>query len=51
MAEKKERLAEEQRQAKALREAENDRSRAARLLGITRSQLYSRMQKYGLAAG
>ncbi|MFL6236731.1 MAG: sigma 54-interacting transcriptional regulator [Thermoanaerobaculia bacterium] len=37
--------------AKALREAENNRSRAARLLGITRSQLYSRMQKYGLAAG
>ncbi|HKV09192.1 MAG TPA: sigma-54-dependent Fis family transcriptional regulator [Thermoanaerobaculia bacterium] len=37
--------------AKALREAENNRSRAARLLGITRSQLYSRMQKYGLAEG
>ena len=37
--------------AKALREAENNRSRAARLLGITRSQLYSRLQKYGLAAG
>jgi transcriptional regulator with GAF, ATPase, and Fis domain len=37
--------------AKALREADNNRSRAARLLGITRSQLYSRMQKYGLAAG
>jgi transcriptional regulator with GAF, ATPase, and Fis domain len=36
---------------KALREAENNRSRAARLLGITRSQLYSRLQKYGLAAG
>jgi transcriptional regulator with GAF, ATPase, and Fis domain len=36
--------------AKALQEAENNRSRAARLLGITRSQLYSRMQKYGLAA-
>ncbi len=35
--------------AKALHEAENNRSRAARLLGITRSQLYSRMQKYGLA--
>jgi transcriptional regulator with GAF, ATPase, and Fis domain len=34
--------------AKALQEAENNRSRAARLLGITRSQLYSRMQKYGL---
>jgi transcriptional regulator with GAF, ATPase, and Fis domain len=37
--------------AKALQEAENNRSRAARLLGITRSQLYSRIQKYGLAAG
>jgi transcriptional regulator with GAF, ATPase, and Fis domain len=37
--------------AKALREADNNRSRAARLLGITRSQLYSRMQKYGLTAG
>jgi transcriptional regulator with GAF, ATPase, and Fis domain len=34
--------------AKALQEADNNRSRAARLLGITRSQLYSRMQKYGL---
>jgi DNA-binding NtrC family response regulator len=34
--------------AKALKEAENNRSRAARLLGITRSQLYSRMQKHGL---
>ena len=34
--------------ARALQEAENNRSRAARLLGITRSQLYSRMQKYGL---
>ncbi len=37
--------------AKALREADNNRSRAARLLGITRSQFYSRMQKYGLTAG
>jgi DNA-binding NtrC family response regulator len=37
--------------SKALREADNNRSRAARLLGITRSQLYSRMQKYGWAAG
>jgi transcriptional regulator with GAF, ATPase, and Fis domain len=34
--------------AQALQKAENNRSRAARLLGITRSQLYSRMQKYGL---
>ena len=34
--------------AKALEEARNTRSRAARLLGITRSQLYYRMQKHGL---
>jgi transcriptional regulator with GAF, ATPase, and Fis domain len=34
--------------AKALAEARNNRSRAARLLGITRSQLYYRMQKHGL---
>jgi len=34
--------------AKALEEARNNRSRAARLLGITRSQLYYRMQKHGL---
>jgi len=37
--------------AKALQEARNNRSQAARLLGITRSQLYSRMQKHGLDAG
>jgi transcriptional regulator with GAF, ATPase, and Fis domain len=37
--------------AKALRESKNNRSRAARLLGITRSQLYSRMQKHGLGEG
>jgi transcriptional regulator with GAF, ATPase, and Fis domain len=37
--------------AKALAEAGSNRSRAARLLGITRSQLYYRMQKHGLAAG
>ncbi|HKI02673.1 MAG TPA: sigma 54-interacting transcriptional regulator [Thermoanaerobaculia bacterium] len=37
--------------AKALDEAGKNRSRAARLLGITRSQLYYRMQKHGLAAG
>jgi Nif-specific regulatory protein len=36
--------------AKALRTARNNRSRAARLLGITRSQLYYRMQKHGLAS-
>jgi DNA-binding NtrC family response regulator len=34
--------------AKALKESGNNRSRAARLLGITRSQLYYRMQKHGL---
>jgi transcriptional regulator with GAF, ATPase, and Fis domain len=34
--------------AKALKEAQNNRSQAARLLGITRSQLYSRLQKHGL---
>ncbi len=36
--------------AKALQEARNNRSRAARLLGITRSQLYTKMQKHGLDA-
>ncbi|HKN46958.1 MAG TPA: sigma-54-dependent Fis family transcriptional regulator, partial [Candidatus Polarisedimenticolia bacterium] len=36
--------------SKALQETRNNRSRAARLLGITRSQLYSRMQKHGLDA-
>jgi transcriptional regulator with GAF, ATPase, and Fis domain len=34
---------------KALHEARNNRSQAARLLGISRSQLYSRLQKHGLA--
>ena len=34
--------------AKALRDAGNNRSRAARLLGITRSQLYTRIQRHGL---
>jgi transcriptional regulator with GAF, ATPase, and Fis domain len=37
--------------AKALHEARNNRSRAARLLGITRSQLYYRIEKHGLANG
>jgi len=37
--------------AKALKEAGNNRSRAARLLGITRAQLYYRMQKHRLDAG
>ena len=36
---------------RALREARNNRSQAARLLGITRSQLYSRMQKHGFEVG
>ena len=35
---------------KALQEAQNNRSQAARLLGITRSRLYSRMQKHGLSS-
>jgi transcriptional regulator with GAF, ATPase, and Fis domain len=33
----------------ALKEARNNKALAARLLGITRSQLYSRIQKYGIA--
>jgi transcriptional regulator with PAS, ATPase and Fis domain len=33
---------------KALQEARNNKALAARLLGITRSQLYSRIQKYGI---
>ncbi|HUD71087.1 MAG TPA: helix-turn-helix domain-containing protein, partial [Dongiaceae bacterium] len=35
---------------KALAETGNNRSRAARLLGITRSQLYSRLQKHSIDA-
>jgi Nif-specific regulatory protein len=34
---------------KALRETSGNKSRAARLLGLTRAQLYSRLEKYGLA--
>jgi len=34
--------------AKALQEARNNRSRAARLLGISRSQLYYKIQKHGI---
>jgi Nif-specific regulatory protein len=34
----------------ALRAAQNNRSRAARLLGITRSQLYTKLQKHRLDA-
>jgi DNA-binding NtrC family response regulator len=33
---------------RALAEAANNRSKAARILGITRSQLYTRMQRHGL---
>jgi transcriptional regulator with PAS, ATPase and Fis domain len=33
---------------KALTQARHNKSRAARLLGLTRSQLYSRIEKYGL---
>jgi transcriptional regulator with GAF, ATPase, and Fis domain len=33
---------------KALAQARHNKSRAARLLGLTRSQLYSRIEKYGL---
>ncbi|HKH44230.1 MAG TPA: helix-turn-helix domain-containing protein [Thermoanaerobaculia bacterium] len=33
---------------RALKQAENNKSRAARLLGLTRAQLYSRLEKYGL---
>ena len=35
---------------KALEEARNNRSRAARLLGITRSQLYTKLQRHHLDA-
>jgi DNA-binding NtrC family response regulator len=34
--------------AKALGQAKGNKSRAARLLGLTRAQLYSRLEKYGL---
>jgi len=33
----------------ALKDARNNKAQAARLLGITRAQLYSRLQKYGVA--
>jgi transcriptional regulator with GAF, ATPase, and Fis domain len=32
----------------AMKDARNNKAQAARLLGITRAQLYSRLQKYGL---
>ena len=34
---------------KALAQARHNKTRAARLLGLTRAQLYSRIEKYGLA--
>jgi transcriptional regulator with GAF, ATPase, and Fis domain len=34
---------------KALQDARGNKSQAARLLGLTRAQLYSRMQKYGVS--
>jgi transcriptional regulator with GAF, ATPase, and Fis domain len=33
----------------ALKDARNNKAQAARLLGITRAQLYSRLQKYGIS--
>ena len=35
---------------RALRDTRGNKSKAARLLGLTRSQLYSRSDKYGLTA-
>ena len=35
--------------AKALAQARHNKTRAAKLLGLTRAQLYSRIEKYGLA--
>jgi transcriptional regulator with GAF, ATPase, and Fis domain len=37
--------------AKALTQARFNKTRAAKLLGLTRAQLYSRIEKYGLANG
>jgi DNA-binding NtrC family response regulator len=34
----------------ALARARQNKTRAAKLLGLTRSQLYSRIEKYGLRA-
>ena len=34
--------------AKALSQSKGNKSKAARLLGLTRAQLYSRLEKYGL---
>jgi transcriptional regulator with GAF, ATPase, and Fis domain len=35
---------------KALEKARNNKAQAAKLLGLTRSQLYSRLGKHGLQA-
>ena len=35
---------------RVMRETEGNKSRAAKQLGISRTQLYSRLRKYGLAA-
>jgi Nif-specific regulatory protein len=35
---------------RALRDARGNKSRAARLLGLSRAQLYSRIERYGLSA-
>jgi transcriptional regulator with GAF, ATPase, and Fis domain len=35
--------------AQALERSKNNRSRAAKLLGLTRAQLYTRLERYGLA--
>jgi transcriptional regulator with GAF, ATPase, and Fis domain len=37
--------------SKALTQARHNKTRAAKLLGLTRAQLYSRIEKYGLAEG
>ena len=34
---------------RALTQARHNKTRAAKLLGLTRAQLYSRIEKYGLA--
>jgi DNA-binding NtrC family response regulator len=35
----------------ALARAGNNKTKAARLLGLTRAQLYTRLERFGLAAG